>query len=347
MLCMLVVGWYILLFEDSIVLTCTSLIAFTSIKLVAHITVIRRMGKIFIMLNKLVGRMNQKTVWMIRKFDLFHGTAKLMFAITNSILTQIYLAANGIGQEVTATMLGIHTEAAADRTLAMIPMTVMGVAFYVFVFMLQFYASVLFIAALYAEQVRVKFTRSMNSLFPDYGMMRKYLQNYNNLMRVVNHELGILPMALLAMEFVMFAHAISFMVSNRDKLVMSPYFAMLTFGCMNFLYLWCFFHVVSLNCECRKKISVAWAIAEECAADPFAVVLSHESERMRKSLKFFLLTEKIVHLKAADSIVIEKSLVLSFFNQLIPFTVMLFTSIRELDRTVSHNKSNNCTGVRQ
>jgi hypothetical protein len=54
--------------------------------------------------------------------------------------------------------------------------------------------------------------------------------------------------------------------------------------------------------------------------------------KTQKSLKFFLITESVVPAKAADTIAIDHSLILSFFHQLIPFTVMMFTTMEEFER---------------
>lgn len=76
-------------------------------------------------------------------------------------------------------------------------------------------------------------------------------------------------------------------------------------------------------------------MAQDCAADPLAIVTTDQAKKMRKSLKFFLMTESIVTVKACNTITIDRSLVLNFFSQAIPFTVMLFTTIKELERKMS------------
>ena len=53
---------------------------------------------------------------------------------------------------------------------------------------------------------------------------------------------------------------------------------------------------------------------------------------MRKSLKFFLITESVVPAKAGNAIIIDGSLIMSFFAQVVPFTVMLFTTMKEMER---------------
>lgn len=56
------------------------------------------------------------------------------------------------------------------------------------------------------------------------------------------------------------------------------------------------------------------------------------SKNEKKALKFYLSTERVVCAKACGSIVIDGSLILSFFSELIPFTVMLFTTLKEFGR---------------
>lgn len=85
--------------------------------------------------------------------------------------------------------------------------------------------------------------------------------------------------------------------------------------------------------------SKAWTAASDAVAvSPDDMQIN--SLQARKGLKFYLMTESPVLVKACDNIIIDRSLILCFFNQLIPFTVMMFTTIRELERKSTAKSSN-------
>ena len=143
----------------------------------------------------------------------------------------------------------------------------------------------------------------------------------------------------MATEFVVFANGISFLVTSSNAIQLTFHFAGFTISTLNTIYLVSVFQTIELSTETKKTMSQVWQMAEECVSDPHAVIPSDESMKMRESLKFYLLTESVVPAKACGTIVIDRSLTLNFFAQVIPFTVMLFTTIKEMERKLSDNKS--------
>ena len=168
-------------------------------------------------------------------------------------------------------------------------------------------------------------------------MMNNSLKSFNKMMQSVNEEVGILPFSLLGLEFLVFTCGISLLVTSSG-IESTTYITGFGVGAMNLLYLVTFFQVIELSTESRRAMSEAWQMAEECVSDPFTLNVSNQAMRMRKSLKFFLITESVVPAKACDTIVIDRSLILSFFAQAIPFTVMLFTTVKELEQKLSTKK---------
>lgn len=328
---------YVLIYLDRVLVAVIALISIIAIKLGSQVMMLNRFDKIFSILKIVIDQLDKTATRRIIRFDCIHGIKKVLIGSGNMTLLVHYLSVHGLGPEAAAMMAGLRTEPHEDRTYVLFPLIVLNFGVISFIILIQFYSSVLFIANSLADHV-CSLCEQSNTIPVDYDLMRKSLQMYNNLMQTVNHELGIIPMTLLAINFAMFANGITFMVASRVDIGVSIYFATLTIGVLTLMYLVSLLHVIFLGSKCYRKISEAWEAAEEIVADPFAVAMTEEAARTRESLKFFLITESIVPAKAADSIVLDRSLVLSFFNQLIPFTVMMFTTIKEVDHRTSSTK---------
>lgn len=153
-------------------------------------------------------------------------------------------------------------------------------------------------------------------------------------MRALNDDMGILPLNIFAMEFSVFSAGITFLMLNRDEIPAA--FAALTVGSVNFLFLILTYRIIETATTSHKIISQCWSIAGDSITDPMmSGVKDKRPDMMRKALKFYLTTDGAVPAKAGDNIVIDRTLILSFFSHLIPFTVMLFTTVKEFEQQSS------------
>ena len=332
---------YSILFGDTFPVTAAAMLGMFSTKLVSYVTLFSKEQKLFNVLAATLNHMDKTAIRKIKRYDQKNCTINMIFITTVAILTYAYLIVFGFKQEIITLVLGIRSRPDTNLTFLLIPITLFFVFVCFYVLFLQFYASVLLFASQFAILVHEHLVRADRSIYIDYETIRKALQHFNKLMQTINQEAGVLPFSLLAMEFIMFANGISFLVISNGKFDVSPLFAVLSVGSMNVLYITFVCRVICLSSKTHTTISQAWKMAEAYASDPLSINSTGESRRMRKSLKFFLITESAVPAKACNTFVIDASLILSFFAQVVPFTVMLFMTMKEMEQKDSCSKSTN------
>lgn len=323
---------YSLFFMEPVLTTGTGILAIYSLNSVTYVSILCKKKNISSILKSALDNMDKPVVRKIQHYDLVHASVKVGFALTVFTLLLVYLVEVGFGPETAAIILGIRSKPGTHHPYVLPVLLIFYLALVVSLLLIQFYISVLFFAVQSAHQALQRLCKGSSLVQYDYESMKRQLEDFNKLMQTVNHELGIVPFHMLAMEFIFFANGISFLITSSGDIEISPYYATLTIGGVNALYLVSLYQVIELSTECNRKMLSAWKIAEECVADPHAIVQTEEAVRMRKALKFFLVTESVVPPKACDTITIDRPLVLSFFSQLIPFTVMIFTTVKELER---------------
>lgn len=324
---------YYLFSRDTILTIMTALLGYYSIKLAAYVVLIKSRD-IFTVLTKSMAILAEVTVKEIKSYDRRHGLLKGALCLMCGFSMAGYLILNGISQDVLALVMGLRTKESGDQTIATIGLMIYYVAFCGFITQVHFYNTTLYVAAQLADNVRSKLIQTKISVTPDYLLMRRSLEACNLLMQTVNMELGTIPFSLLAMAFVSFSCSISYLVTCKGILAVTPFYAAITFGSMNLVFLFYLFQVIELSIRVHNSMAEAWQLAKDYASDPETTITTPESRKAWTSLQFFLMTESVVPAKAGNNIVIDRSLILSFFNQVIPFTVMMFTTVKELDRLI-------------
>jgi hypothetical protein len=328
---------YGVIYYDNILIINITYLTVYFLESLTYLQMFSRTERLFSMLRHAFRKMDKATVLKIKNFDHRHVTFKFCYACTMVIGLVVYYSISGSVQEASIICMGFKESFSPTFVKIVFFSTIW--TYWLFMFLMQFYVSIMFATVQVAKYMRSEFMRwSIVGEHPDHEMMREYLEWYNKLMRSVNEEAGIVPFSLLGMEFVGFACGLSFFVTQSD-LGMSPWMMAFSMGAMNCSFVKSFYQLIKLAHQSRRYISRAWKIAEESVARPVSQSLfpPHDQNLIerkiaaRKSLKFFLLTEKVITAKAADSITIDRSLILKFFNQLIPFTVMMFTTLKEFD----------------
>lgn len=322
---------YGIVFYDKVLIVNAVHVTIFSATLLSYVLTFAKTRRLFKILEFAFQRMDKNTLSKIREFDNRHVTIKFCYfaIVVMGLIT--YFKTIGADLEASVLSMGFKKEFPSYCTkLVFVCVIWTG---WITMFLVQFYISILFVTVQIAEQVKFKFLQWTMTGEPDYNMMRRSLEWYNKLLKIVNEEAGMIPFGILAMEFMMFACGISFVVTGSELGVL-PMLALLTTGMLNVSFIRTFYQLIHLAHKSRRNIRRAWKIAEESVADPFSMQHDGSSHAMktRKSLKFFLITESVVPAKAVDNIVIDHSLILNFFNQLIPFTVMMFTTLKEFER---------------
>lgn len=323
-----------LFFFNNVLLLNTAIIGIYSLQLLSYVFMFCKTKKLFIVLKAAIEQMDKKMITKIQAYDRRQSTITLVTLITDVVLVLCYVSVVGIGREASVILLGARDS--FDPVVLKFLFLVTVFLCYLHTFMMQFYLSILFLTIISAKQMQQEFMRSEISGQPDYEMMQRLLQRQNKTMRTVNEEAAIMPLTLLSMEFVGFACAISFLVINSSEMGITIQFAALVNGAMNVLLVKAIIQLITLGNKCCRSMLDAWKIAEQSVAEPFfAAPCSVMSVTSQKALKFFLIKESIVPPTVTDNIVIDRSLILNFFNQLIPFTVMMFTTLNEFQNNAT------------
>ena len=327
---------YSMLFHETMLVINLSFITYYSIQTLSWTWMLTRSGKMYVVIMWTAERLNKRTVSKVNAYDRRHMIILLAYVSSTVTLLSVYFCLIGLKPELTVMALGYYTQGEPVPKYALVPCALFYVANLFWSPMQQMYISILFLSVQVADKAHRDTERERSSLRPDYDLIRSRLHWYNELMKGTNDGAGILPFSLLAMEFAAFSTSITFLVNGGSQFQFSPYFAALTIGFMNLLYIMMVLQFISLADKSYSTASNAWQVAHACITDPIlSCDKTAERERMRESLKFFMTTESVTRAQAFG-IIIEGSLILAFFSQLIPFTVMLFTTLKELEKNSSH-----------
>lgn len=324
---------YNILFLDTVYLMACTQIALYSLELVTYIRVVIKSRKVFPLLDQAFQLLDKEQIVAMRKFDKRHFLIKLGYGVICMILGTAYFLVKGIGPESTALAVAIRKSVDMSDTIVILFITAFALDFVLFALLIQAYVSVLNVMETIASQTQSTILRSRSHSPPDYELILRSLEWYNELMQAVNECIGMLPFAVLGMMFVYFSCGITFLITSGDELHISPAFAALSVGFSNVVYIIFTYEIIQKASTIWKSMSRCWKNAGDCVSEPVVgLTPTKESLEMRKSLKFFLTTEKAIEVKACDTIAMDRSLILSFLSQLIPLTVMMFTTVKEFDR---------------
>lgn len=332
-LIMIVFHVYAIVFRDTILVSSMSLAALCTLKLVTYVNLMCKKGNLFRLLDLTLAKLDKKRIRMIRSYDRWHMTLILTYNLATMAVACAYIYQVGVGPEVVAIALATRSRTVHQPVLAVTVVLLFMACITLFALLMQFYVNVLFVALQTASCVKAHVIESVSQSQPDFASVRRHLEWYNSLMSAINADTGILPFALLGMEFIGFTAGTTFLVTSTTYLHTTPYFVLLIAGSFNLMYLYFGYTFIRLSCEARRTMQVAWKVAADAVTDPLSPgTVSDELRKARKALKFFVLTETVVPVMAVESIVIDGSLVLGFVSEVIPFTVMMMTTVKELQQ---------------
>ena len=321
-------------FKQPILTSCLGSLGYHTLNIVVFIRMMQKANNLSLM-DKMLRQIDDFSQRKVRKTERnrFIITFLLILIVLAMLLT--YFLTYGIRSEAVALFLGhlMADNEQPDQHLVLISFTIFVFAITGNSFLIQIYCSVLVATIEMAKQAREICSNSNN-----YACMKQAFKNYNKVMQTVNETIGIIPFHLLANIFLGFANGISFLVNSTSDVHISPLFALLTIGMLDIVNTFSALQIVELGRESKEVIDEAREIAQDkvtgVSKDPSAS-LSDE----RSALKSLLLLEPAVAARACDIIQLDRSLILSFFAQLIPFTVMMFTTLREIENRTSTTRS--------
>ena len=245
---------YSILFGDTNWITSSAMLGMFVTNMASYVTLFSKKQKLFTVLEEALAQMDDSTIMKINCYDRRNGAFKVIFIMTMVTLFYAYLIVFGFQQEIVSLMLGLQSKPDTDLTLFVIPIALFFSSVLLYVLFLQFYTSLLFFASQFASLVHEKIVPADQSIDIDYEGIKKSLQLLNKLMQTINEEVGFLPLSLLGMEFIMFADGISFLVTSSGKIDVSPYFAILTVGSTNLLYIISLLRIINLSSEIQTTV---------------------------------------------------------------------------------------------
>ena len=180
--------------------------------------------------------------------------------------------------------------------------------------------------------------RNLSASQIDY--IRKILNRHFIFLREINGTLGVVPLVLFSSLFANIVITVSFIVLfNQAKVV-----AIVVLGVAGGNQLIQVVQVIIISSQTTNIIEKAVVLSEELTTTPLPTNASLSLRESRRCLTVFLQSLRIqsmVPFSAQSTFNLEPSVVLSFFNAVVPFTVMFITTIAQINRENKPLNSNN------
>ena len=181
-------------------------------------------------------------------------------------------------------------------------------------------------------------------LTDDFELIQKTLGRYFAFVREINETLGAIPLTMFVALFLDIILAVSLVTLFENW---SFGFAAVSLGCSVLNQLIGVFQVIHAPTVATGIVEEAIILADKLAATPLPEKATFNLLESRRSLTVFLQKQTSVPFSAQSTFVLEPSVVLSFFNAVVPFTVMFITTIAHINKDRSNSFLNtltsNCT----
>ena len=220
----------------------------------------------------------------------------------------------------------------------------------------HFYWTTVTVAKVYARHSKDKIRLMTKNINCEYKIptarvfeeIQKSLDEYFRFVREINRLVGSIPLALFAILFMDIVIGLSFLVMQDLTSIPTGYVILgLTIGNQ----FWSIFQIVCVTTRSNNLIEEAVVMADKFACKKLSDMTNTHLANLalmesRRSLTVFLQKQTIVRFTAQSTFVLEPSVVLSFLNSVIPFTVMFITSIIQASRmTYYHLHENHVTNI--
>ena len=154
--------------------------------------------------------------------------------------------------------------------------------------------------------------------------VKHVLEKYFYLVHNVNTFLGCIPFSMFALLFTNILFCVSLLSFNNN---LSIGFIFVFLGSALFSQIQSIMLVVREASKAKKTIKEALALANTLSTEPVTMVTSFDILEARRSLTVYLQQQDFPNFTACNIFDIEPSVVLTFLNSVIPFTVMMITAI--------------------
>ena len=162
----------------------------------------------------------------------------------------------------------------------------------------------------------------------DLQLVQQTLDKYYRLVREVNQSLGAIPLSGFITLFVIFVISVS-MVTLFSNISLT--YTLITLGGNIGNQVIGVFQIVYTASKTTNIIDEAVFMADQLTTIPLPQDVSFNLLECRRSLTVFLQRQTSVAFSAQSTFVLESSVVLSFVNAIVPFTVMFITTIAQMN----------------
>ena len=220
-------------------------------------------------------------------------------------------------------------------------------SYFVLIWTAHFYWSVESVAKTYAEHSKMvileilkKSTRfsfeSHKQGTDHFQAIMTSLERYFQFMRAVNQSLGIIPLIMFACLFADIIVTISFLTLFSEL----RFFSVCAIGICVGNELLQVLQVIRTATKTTGIIEEAVILSEKMATAPLPENAPFALIESRQSLRHYLETirlQSLVPFSALSTFTLQPSVILNFFNSVVPFTVMFITTIAQISRDNSHS----------
>lgn len=213
------------------------------------------------------------------------------------------------------------------------------VSYFMLMFLGQFFASVLTAAKELSNYCKMSVRnldnqfscRSITFCYPNeegYTFIMASLQRYFTVVKKINETMGIIPLAMFTVLFMDFIFGMTFLILKMDQISIEFGFFCLICSILN--QVWGVGQCVIQAHETTTNIEEAIEMADSIARKRVPETASFSLLESRRALSLFLQRQKVIRFQANSFFTLEPSVVLTFFNSVIPFTVMFMTAIAQI-----------------
>lgn len=317
---------YDILFRDTVISAAMIGVGLYSIELATYLSILKKSKNLDPMMGQVMGILTKDEARKVKSFDRRSFILKLVAMTSFIVLILVHLKA----ADFKSTKETTKRVSLIEDLIQKIQSLSFTVGLLVFYMLMQAYISLLNVSVVFANHIRSRFSKNEIQAGVHFEHVIRSLKRYNSFMTAINSNIGILPFAVFAVLFVFFAGGISFMVVDGNKY--SSQFTAFALAIVIVMPLVFAVEAIRKASKSRGVMKDCWQMAEDCIAS--SEMTGNGLDEKKETLKFYLSTRGVVRAKGCNSVVIDRSLILSFFSELIPFTVMLFTTLKEFERKV-------------
>ena len=281
-------------------------------------------------LSRVVKELSQPSVDYLRRSDRIGLTIRLILHFIPGFGSTVYLFTS-------STVGSLFFDEVYNGSMCVTILHFCGISlsFTLLVVMSQFYIGVLMVGKVCAEQTKTMF-RDVYQRQGHLSMkktvlldVKSRLEQYYSFVNDINQTLGVIPLAMFACLFATFS---DFFTGASLNSRINLGFIIIVFGATIVNQVLSIIQAVTTAEKANKAIEEAVKFANSMSTEPIEANTPMEVVESRRSLTVFLQQQTIVPFTAQSMFVLKPFLLLSFCNAVIPFTVMITTTIAQFKR---------------